>query len=144
MPVTAPELLDLSQLELDEVFRGGDAAPIPLGEGKGTVILTPETRVADIAARLSRLVVWKGKVFDPVRGELLSETDPVGNPGVGARVYVEKSWFDNLPAIVLDYSRTSVVAHWIRDEIRMVAPGLYLGIVFWDDIRALNFSLAFD
>src|SRR5438105_941760 len=33
--------------------------------------------------------------------------------------------------IVLDYSHTSLVAPWIRDEIREVSPGVYLGIVFW-------------
>jgi len=35
-----------------------------------------------------------------------------------------------------------VVAHWIRDEIRLVAPGLYLGLVFWDKERILGFALA--
>jgi len=31
----------------------------------------------------------------------------------------------------------------IRDEIREVAPGLYLGVVFWDRLKILNFSLNF-
>ena len=29
---------------------------------------------------------------------------------------------DNKDCIVLDYSETSLLAHWIRDEIREVAP----------------------
>ena len=28
---------------------------------------------------------------------------------------------------MLDYSDTSLLAHWIRDEIREVGPGTYLG-----------------
>jgi len=58
-------------------------------------------------------------------------------------VYRDESWFDGKEAIILDYSKTSLVAHWIRDEIREVAPGLYLGIVYWDHDKILNFSLKF-
>lgn len=34
------------------------------------------------------------------------------------------------------------MAHWIRDEIRLVSPGLYLGLVFWERERILDFTLA--
>lgn len=32
---------------------------------------------------------------------------------------------------MLDYSETSFFAHWIRDEIRQIGPGFYLGKVYW-------------
>jgi hypothetical protein len=50
---------------------------------------------------------------------------------------------DQKQAIILDYSKTSLLAHWIRDEIRLVVPGLYLGIVYWDGHKILNFALHF-
>ena len=53
------------------------------------------------------------------------------------------SWFDGRESIVLDYSRTSLIAHWIRDEIREVAPRLYLGIVYWNHDKLINFALTF-
>jgi hypothetical protein len=31
----------------------------------------------------------------------------------------------------------------IRDEIRLVSPGLYLGLVFWDKTRTIHFALQF-
>jgi hypothetical protein len=31
---------------------------------------------------------------------------------------------------VLYYSQISLVAGWIRDEIRMIKPGFYLGLAF--------------
>ena len=37
---------------------------------------------------------------------------------------------------MLDYSKTSLVAQWIRDEIRQVAPKIYLGQVYWEKKRA--------
>ena len=61
-----------------------------------------------------------------------------------AKVYKEASWFDGEETIVLDYSKTSFVARQVRDEIREVAPGLYLGLVFWKKDKVLHFSLDFD
>ena len=60
-----------------------------------------------------------------------------------AKVYKDTSWFDQKECIVLDYSRTSFVARKIRDEIREVAPGLYLGIVFWGRAKLINFAVSF-
>jgi hypothetical protein len=62
---------------------------------------------------------------------------------IAARVYKAPSWIDEKECIVLDYSETSLVAHWIRDEIRLIAPGTYLGIVFWDRAKLINFALQF-
>jgi hypothetical protein len=32
---------------------------------------------------------------------------------------------------------------WIRDEIRIIAPGIYLGKVYWDKKRLIDFALDF-
>jgi hypothetical protein len=60
-----------------------------------------------------------------------------------AQVYKAPSWFDNKECIVLDYSKTSIAAMHIRDEIRLISPGLYLGLVFWDKTRTIHFALQF-
>ena len=143
MALPAVDLLDLSQAELDDLFRASPAGPIPAGEGDGTVIFAPDTVVGDITAKLVHLIAWKGKVFDPESGTLRNEIGPLGNLGIKAKVYKDVSWFDGDETIVLDYSKTSLVAHWIRDEIREVAPGLYLGIVFWEKDKILDFTLQF-
>ena len=70
MTLTATDLLEMSHDELDELFRASPAGPIPMGEGEGTVIFAPDTPVSDVAAKLVHLIAWKGKVFDPARGEL--------------------------------------------------------------------------
>jgi hypothetical protein len=49
---------------------------------------------------------------------------------------------DGRPCIVIDYSKTSLIACLIRDEIREVAPGLYLGVVFLGRMKILNFALS--
>src|SRR5258706_8276161 len=143
MPVDPEQMLTMTQVELDDLFRSSPAGDIPRGEGRGTVIAHPDTEFAEIAAKVVHLIAWQGKVFDPDKGELLNEVSPFHLDRIRAKVYKADSWFDGKECIVLDYSKTSVVAHWIRDEMREAAPGVYLGLVFWDKHQILKFALEF-
>jgi hypothetical protein len=133
----------MSQSELDNLFRDSPPGEIPDGDAEGTAIVAPGTQLEDIAARLIHLIAWQGKVFDKDAGELRNKILPAGVRAIAANVYMDKSWFDGQECIALDYSKTSLVAHWIRDEIRLVGPGVYLGIVFWDRTRLIHFALKF-
>ncbi len=82
-------------------------------------------------------------MFDPATGQLKNRILPFGLNAIIAKVYKGPSWLDNKECIVLDYSETSLVAHWIRDEIRQIQPGLYLGKVYWDKARLIDFALQF-
>jgi hypothetical protein len=68
---------------------------------------------------------------------------PFGINAIVATVYKDKSWLDQKECIVLDYSETSLVAKWVRDEVRIIAPGFYLGKVYWDGKPAIHFALEF-
>jgi hypothetical protein len=142
--VDVDTLKSMNQAELDDLFVRSPAGPIPAGEADGTVLFDPGSPIEDVAAKVAHLLFWKGKVFNPATGELLNRVLPDGIPAIAARVYLAPSWIDGRDCVVLDYSQTSVVAHWIRDELRAVAPNLYLGVVFWDRRKILNFSLDFD
>jgi hypothetical protein len=141
--VDVPALQAMSQAKLDDLFRASPAGDIPDGKADGTVLIAPGTALTETAAKLAHLLAWKGKVFDAERGELRNEVLLTGILAIQAKVYKDASWFDGGECIVLDYSHTSLVAHWIRDEIRLVAPGLYLGIVFWDHAKLIDFALRF-
>ncbi len=134
MVTSAADLLQMPNDRLDELFRASPAGQIPSAHGKGTIIVAPGTRLARPGARALG-VFWRGKVFRP--GELQNEILPFGFDAVAARVYKGPSWFDDSECIVLDYSQTSRVASWIRDEIREVSPTLYLGMV-WGVGRAFG------
>jgi hypothetical protein len=143
--VTENDLLDLSDDELDELFRGGSVGEIPDGNANGKVLVGSKSEtVSDTAAWVAETLAWKGKVFDREKGELRNKISPFAIKAVRAKVYKEASWFDGAETIVLDYSKTSVLAQRVRDEIREVAPGLYLGLVFWGKKEILHFSLRFD
>jgi hypothetical protein len=143
MPSSAQEILDMPQTAVDDLYRSHPAGDIPTGEGVGTVIYHPDTELADVAEKVAHLIAWQGKIFDPDRGELRNEVTPLHLKAIKAKVYKGPSWFDEQEAIILDYSETSLVARYIRDEMRLVGPGLYLGIVYWGRKRILNFALQF-
>jgi hypothetical protein len=141
--VDVPELLKMSKDELDVLFGSSGCGEIPRGEGTGTVLIAPGSKLEGPAEKLIHFLVWQGKVFDPEKGELRNEILPFGIKSIRAKVYKDASWLDQKEAIVLDYSKTSLIAHWIRDEIRAVSPGVYLGLVYWERNRILHFALKF-
>lgn len=142
--VTDPhQFLHMSDEQLDDLFRKSPAGEIPEGEGEGTAIIKPGSDISDDIARFVHLFTWKGKVFDPATGTLRNKILPLGHKAIVAKVYKDESWFDHKPCIVLDYSKTSLIAKWIRDEIREVAPGIYLGIVYWGKKKLIHFALKF-
>jgi len=139
----AAQLMKMSQVELDDLFKASPAGAIPNGEAKGTAIIAPETVFCKEIAEFISLFAWQGKTFDGQRGVLSNRILPLGLNAIIAEVYKDKSWLDGQECIVLDYSKTSMVAHWIRDEIRQIGPNFYLGKVYWDKSRLIDFCLEF-
>jgi hypothetical protein len=125
--LTAEQLLPMSGPELEAIYRQGSAVGIPPGRVRGTALLAPGARRNQAMAMGTRLI-WQGKVFDA------SGTGAVnrffGLPVVRAQVYQNRSWLDGAPSLILDYSQTSRIYAANRDEIRQVAPGLFLGLMY--------------
>lgn len=141
--MTVSDMLKMSQADLDALFEGRPAGEIPRGEAKGTAIVAPGTTYTQDIANFVSHFAWQGKVFDPDKGVLRNKITPFGLNAIIARVYKGDSWLDGKECIVLDYSETSLVAHWIRDEIREVGPRMYLGKVYWSKKRLIDFALEF-
>jgi hypothetical protein len=143
MPYDVPQLLKMSQADLDKLFAESAPGEIPDGEAQGTAIIAPGTTYSAEIASFINHFAWQGKTFDAKDGVLKNKILPFGLHAILAKVYKGTSWLDGKECVVLDYSKTSLVAHWIRDEIRQIGPGLYLGVVYWDKKRLINFSLKF-
>jgi len=145
MNTTVQSWLNKSREELDEIYRNSPAGTIPDGDTQGTAILAG-SKFAKIVAALARPVAWQGKIFDLFgtdhqTGILHNKISPFGLRLIIAKVYRDASWMDGKETIVIDYSKTSLVAKKIRDEIREVEPGVYLGKVWWGKKRILDFAL---
>lgn len=143
MPYDVAQLLKTPQAELDRIFTASPTGHIPNGEGKGTAIVAPGTTFSPEIARLVNFFAWQGKVFDAERGTLKNHITAFGLTAIIAKVYKGPSWLDGKECIVLDYSHTSMVAQWIRDEIREISPNFYLGKVYWEKKRLIDFCLQF-
>ncbi len=143
MDYTPAKLMTMSQQELDDLFKASLPGDIPNGEAKGTAIIAPGTRYSDEIAEMVSFFAWQGKVFDASKGLLKNKITTFGIAAIVARVYKDASWLDGKECIVLDYSDTSLVAKWIRDEIRLIAPNFYLGKVYWSKSRLIDFCLQF-
>lgn len=143
MAYDVPQLLGMSQKELDELFKKSSTGEIPNGEGKGTAIVAPGTTYTQDLAQFISFFAWQGKIFDAKNGVLRNKILSLGLNAIVAKVYKGESWLDGKECIVLDYSETSLVARWIRDEIRQIGPKMYLGKVYWDKKRLIDFALEF-
>ena len=143
MAYNTPQLLSMSQEDLDKLFSSSPSGEIPNGEAKGTAIIAPGTKFNSEIASLINIFVWQGKTFGAAHGTLRNRILAFGLNAIVAEVYKTPSWFDNKECIVLDYSKTSTIAGWIRDEIRQLEPGTYLGKVYGGKKPLIHFALQF-
>lgn len=141
--ITTGELLLMTGAQLDDVYRQSSAGPIPDGDSKGTALIWTGTWLARPMAWIVSRVFWQGKVFNRNDDTLVNKLSPIGIHAVKAKVYKGSSWVDGQECIVLDYSRTSFVAWFVRDEIREIAPSQYLGQAYLGKIRFIRFAVAF-
>lgn len=143
MAIDVPQLLKMSQAQLDDLFTSSPTGDIPNGQATGTAIIAPGTTYTEELAHIVSHFAWQGKTFDAAKGTLNNRILPFGLNAIIARVYKGPSWLDQKECIVLDYSETSLLAHWIRDEIRQIGPAMYLGKVYWKKSRLIDFALQF-
>ena len=142
------DLLGKSRSELEALFSASEAGPIPEGNSEGDAIALAGSFWDRLIARFVHDLVWQGKVFSRNSDgatTLLNKIGPDGVRAVLAQVYYTESWFDGKKCVVLDYSKSTLLARKIRDEIRLIDPAgrIYLGIVWWGKTRLIDFALKF-
>lgn len=121
------DLTRLSPAQLEALYAGAAPGAIPTGRVKGRAIVRPGTRLGPALSR-GAAVAWQGKIFDADGRSSINRF--FGVRAVRADVAYGPSWRDGNPAIILDYGQTSKLYAPYRDELREVAPGIYLGLMF--------------
>lgn len=106
------------------LYHNSSIGKPPEGDYNGRAILLPGSKVGEALSQIGDQV-WGGKLFKPgmqLQNKILGyETFP-------AEVLRGPSWFDGKESTIVDYKDKSYVAGLVRDEIREVSPGLYLGL----------------
>jgi hypothetical protein len=139
-PLTLAALTRMCPEELEQLYHAAPPGKVVAGFARGKPIYPPSTRHAGFRSKLTGLV-WRGKVFDACDGTLINQW--LGYKAIVARVYYGESWFDGQPSIIMDYSDTSRVWADVRDEIREVAPGLFLGLMYVRQCEGHKFRMYF-
>ena len=67
MAVTVPQMLKISQTQLDDLFTQTPVGEIPSGDAKGIAIVAPGTTYTQDIANFINHFAWQGKVFDRVK-----------------------------------------------------------------------------
>jgi hypothetical protein len=122
------QLAGMSWCDLEQLYRQAAPGPIPAGYTRGRAIYCPGAPLTPARSKMSQ-TLWHGKHFCPADGTLINQWC-LGAQAVKARVDYDDSWLDGKPSIVMDYRGMAHVWSDVRDEIREVAPGLYLGLMY--------------
>jgi hypothetical protein len=134
------KLATMPWCELESLYRQTSPGNPPAGELRGLAIYDRDRRFSKLRSAGTR-AVWLGKDFDPEQGMLVNRWR-VGR-AIKAEVYPGTSWLDGRPALVMDYRHTSFVWRTVRDELREVAPGLYLGAMYKCESSGPRFVMYF-
>ncbi|HEX4612701.1 MAG TPA: hypothetical protein VH092_31185 [Urbifossiella sp.] len=123
---TLDDLVRMDRAQLEAIYRAAEIGHTPAGVTRGRAIMNPGGRLTVPASRVTR-VLWQGKVFTD-DGMMVNRV--LGLRAVHARVYAGESWLDGRPAVVMDYAGTSRLFPDVRDEVREVSPGVWLGVMY--------------
>ena len=120
------ELILKNSCELEQIYRQAKPGTFPVGFARGHVIYRQNEPLAHSKERVTALL-WHGKHFS-ADGTLINQW--AGVRAIRAKVHFGESWLDGQQSIILDYSDTSLLWSDVRDEMREVAPGLYVGAMY--------------
>jgi hypothetical protein len=119
----AAALREATPCDWEALFRDGALGCGPAGLTRGTVLYA-EGKHPRLKARLQG-VAWKGKTF---HGDGTFTNRWLGGvQAVSAATCVEPSWLDDQPCLVIQYAPNAPVFGNVRDELRQIAPDVWLG-----------------
>ncbi len=120
------DLVRMSRADIELLYRASTVGTPPRGVTDGRAIFDPGSASTVRKARRTRLL-WQGKV---IRDDGTMINRVFGVRAFTADVYVGESWFDGQPSFIMDYKDTSKLFAAVRDEVREVSPGVWLGITY--------------
>jgi hypothetical protein len=121
------QLARMSEKQLEVLYRLAQPGPIPQGYTPGIAIFNAGSPFTNVIAQVVGCSAWQGKYFeDPAT--MINKT--FGVKAIKTVIYLGESYVDGRPSTILDYSVAPRMFQRYRDEIREVAPGIYLGILY--------------
>jgi hypothetical protein len=128
VPVDLPALRRMSTDQLIELYRAAEVGRPLDGKLRGRIVHV-EDRFLPGVKRLAANTLWRGKVARAQDGYFINRWLG-GIRAIESTYTIGPSWIDGKPALLMDYPQGTPLFGNVHDEVREVAPGLYLGPVF--------------
>ncbi|MCI0680572.1 MAG: hypothetical protein L0Y71_00590 [Gemmataceae bacterium] len=125
-PLAFERLTCMSWDELQGLYRDAKPGNVPSGFVRGRTMFNPCEFLPGPRTKIANCL-WKGKHFCAEEGTLVNQW--LGVRAIRANIYPGVSWLDGQPSLILDYADSSLIWRDARDEMREVAPGLYVGFM---------------
>lgn len=125
-PLTLANLRKTSECELTRLFENAGPGELPTGYGRGHVLRMTDAKLPRLQARLAGLA-WKGKHFE-ADGAFINQFP--GFKALRGNVELGASSHDGKPCFVTEYPPGTPLFGNTWDELRQVAPGLYLARLY--------------
>lgn len=124
--LTERDLRRMSPAQLHDLFLNSDIGTPLVGAARGRLVSLADRR-GPIKTGLTN-AAWKGKTAEP-DGTFINRW--VGGVyAIRSHYEVGPSLLDGRPALVVEYPPGTPILGKTRDELREVAPGLYLGPLY--------------
>lgn len=124
-PLDLDALQRMSPDQLDALFRHGSCKPLN-GVYKGRLVYLTDKHLPKVKVRLAN-IPWSGKKASEdgyFTNRWLRDIDWIDSTYV-----IGPSWIDGKPAVVMEYAPKTPLFWNMHDELREVAPGLFMGPV---------------
>jgi hypothetical protein len=126
-PRCLKDLEGLSVCQLADLYTHAELGRPFVGVGRGRLVYLTDRRLNRFKLRTSA-AVWRGKAA--------CENGYFVNRWVGgvrridSHYVIGPSWVDGKPSVIMEYAPGTALFANMHDELREIAPGLYLGPVF--------------
>ncbi len=126
-PQCLEDLENLPPCQLADLFTRADVGHPITGVARGKLIYLTDRTLPKIKLKLAASV-WRGKCA--------TEDGYFVNRWIGGRKAIDShyvvgpSWVDGKPAVIMEYAPGTKLFWNMHDELREIAPGLYLGPVY--------------
>ncbi len=125
--LTMHDLRHMSLCQLEALFRSAEIGTPPVGNGRGRLLCSTDPRHPRLTVLCSN-AVWKGKVAE-LDGHFTNRWLG-GIRAIDSQYAIGPSWVDGRPAVLMEYPPDTPLLANTHDELREVAPGLYVGPLY--------------
>jgi hypothetical protein len=126
-PHCLEDLDNLSACQLNDLFTRADVGHPLVGCARGKLIYLVDKTLTR-AKLQGAAAVWRGKCACE-DGSFVNRWVG-GRNAIGSQYVIGPSWVDGKPAVIIEYPPGTKLFWNMHDELREIAPGLYLGPVY--------------